>query len=104
MFRCSPTVHIRAARKRHRCDWCDTIIEAGRPYAKYRIYWDGDDASTIKMHPECLEACDESAREEGCPIEFSPGANPRGCWCEKDPGCSRCGGAGLPSNPDEGNE
>lgn len=60
------------ARKRHRCTWCWEFIEPGDQYKRYRAYSDGD-ASTIKMHPECLEVMEDEAREEGGWIEWIPG-------------------------------
>ena len=41
------------ARKAHRCMSCGEVIAAGETYKRWRCY-DGGDASTNKMHPECL--------------------------------------------------
>ena len=59
------------ARKRHRCTWCWQFIEIGETYLRYRYY--GDDACTVKEHPECYEAMLEAVREEGGFFEWTPG-------------------------------
>ena len=41
------------ARKPHRCMSCGEGIAVGETYVRWRCY-DGGDASTNKMHPECL--------------------------------------------------
>ena len=60
------------ARKQHRCDWCWQHIEAGDRYRRYR-YFDFDEPTTIKMHPECYDAMLDAAREEGGVFEWTPG-------------------------------
>lgn len=60
------------ARKRHRCDWCWQFIEPNSAYSRYRFY-NGGDVGTVKMHPECLDAMQEEATEEGGFIEWTPG-------------------------------
>jgi hypothetical protein len=60
------------AKKRHRCDWCWQFVEIGDIYNRYRVY-DGGDACTVKMHPECHEATQEEAKAEGGFIEWTPG-------------------------------
>lgn len=60
------------ARKRHRCSWCWQHIEVGENYRRYRFY-DGGEAATVKMHPECYDAMLQAAREEGGVIEWTPG-------------------------------
>lgn len=89
MGTCTKTESIAAAKNNHSCSWCNQKIAAGEPYKKYR-WFDGGDASTIKMHPECLDACDELVAIEKEPIEFYPGLHPRGCYCEHDLGCEHC--------------
>lgn len=41
------------ARKLHVCMSCGQCIEVGETYKRWRSY-DGGDAGTSKMHPECL--------------------------------------------------
>jgi hypothetical protein len=60
------------ARKRYRCEWCWQFVEIGDTYKRYRFY-DGGEASTIRMHPECHDAMEEEASEEGGWIEWTPG-------------------------------
>lgn len=80
---------ITAARSAHRCSWCAERIEVGAPYKRYR-YFDGGDAGTVKLHPECNDILDETVREEGWDYEFHAGENPRGCNCGHMHGCERC--------------
>ncbi len=61
-----------AARIRHRCTWCWQFINAGEQYKSYR-YFDGGDSGVVKMHPECHEAMQEMASEEGGFLEWTPG-------------------------------
>ena len=63
---------IKAARKRHRCTWCWERINVGDTYKRYRMF-DGGDAQTIRMHPECLGAREAAAEEEGGWYEWIPG-------------------------------
>lgn len=79
---------VTAARKQHGCSWCGQRIAPGEPYKRWRWY-DGGDASTCRLHPECYDAM-EAAPHEGGVIEFMPGDNPRGCNCGFDRGCERC--------------
>jgi hypothetical protein len=65
-------VRTLTARKNHRCSWCGEIIKFGERYSRYRV-WIGYDTSTVKMHPECLDASGEEAREAGGWIEWTPG-------------------------------
>ena len=60
------------AKKFHRCSWCWEEIQIGETYARYR-YFDYGEAGTCKMHPECLSAMEDAAREEGGWIEWTPG-------------------------------
>lgn len=60
------------AQKQHRCAWCWQLIEPGDTYSRYRFY-DGGDAGTVKMHPECHSAMQEEARQEGGTLEWTPG-------------------------------
>ena len=84
------TETIVSAKKRHQCSWCAERIEIGETYLRYRWY-NGSDASTVKMHPECISAMRELIKlEGGYEIEFGLGDNPRGCLCGHDRGCERC--------------
>ena len=65
-------VETHKARKAHRCEWCLQRIDDGTEYKRYRCYGGGE-ASTVKMHPECYDAMQEAAREEGGYIEWTPG-------------------------------
>ena len=80
---------VKSAKKAHRCSWCYERIEVGSEYRRWRSF-DGGDAFTIKMHPECCEAMHEMARSEGYDFEFYPGDNPRGCTCGFSKGCGVC--------------
>lgn len=83
---------IVASKKRHLCSWCDELIEVGDSYFRWRWY-DGADASTVKLHPECFEAMNEMISLEGGSIEFTPGESPRGCCCGFEAGCKNCAAA-----------
>jgi hypothetical protein len=61
------------ARKPHRCTWCWQLIGAGETYTRYRYYGSDADAGTVKAHPECYEAIQDAASEEGGMIEWTPG-------------------------------
>lgn len=80
---------IKAARKPHRCSWCNHRIDVGQSYQRWR-WFDGGDASTCHMHPECVDAMDETYRDDPDFETFSPGENPRGCNCGFDAHCERC--------------
>lgn len=80
---------IAAARSAHRCSWCAERIDVGTPYKRYR-YFDGGDACTVKLHPECSDILDETVSEEGGDYEFQSGDNPRGCNCGHDRSCVTC--------------
>lgn len=82
------TVFIKSARKKHGCSWCGEAIGLLESYCRYRWFC-GSDATTVKLHEECLEALDEDVAENG-EIEFFPGENRRGCNCGFDPECRRC--------------
>ena len=58
--------------KRHHCTWCWQPIEPGEQYKRYR-YFDGGDAGTVKMHPECFDVMEEEAAEWGPDFEWTPG-------------------------------
>lgn len=60
------------AKKVHQCEWCWQRIEIGEQYMRYRFF-DGGEAGTVKAHPECYDAIQEYAREEGGYIEWTPG-------------------------------
>lgn len=81
--------HIKSAKKDHDCDWCGELICKGSPYSRYRWY-EGGDAGTVKMHPECEKASEELSIELGEEIHFYPGENPRGCNCNFDRDCEKC--------------
>lgn len=66
------------AQKIHRCEWCWQRIETGEQYKRYRYYSDGD-AGTVKAHPECYDAIQEAAREEGGIVEWTPGQERPAC-------------------------
>jgi len=76
------------AAKAHMCEWCWTRVEKGETYKRYR-WFDCGDAGTVRMHPECLEACEELVPAGG-EIEIYPGENPRGCNCGGWADCPRC--------------
>lgn len=65
-------VETHKARKAHRCEWCWQRIDEGTEYKRYR-YYDGGEAATIKMHPECMEAMQEEAAHWGGDFEWTPG-------------------------------
>lgn len=46
----------RVARRRHTCSWCGQVIIPKERYA-YWCWLDGHNASTVKMHEECNDAC-----------------------------------------------
>jgi len=60
------------ARKRHVCDACGQAINPGDTYKRYR-WFDGGDVGTVKAHPECYEAINDLAAEEGGWVEFGVG-------------------------------
>lgn len=60
------------AHKKHMCDWCWQCINFGDEYIRYR-WFDGGDAGTCKMHPECYGAMQDAAHEEGGWFEWTPG-------------------------------
>lgn len=79
-------VTIKSSHKQHRCDWCNTAIDVGTSYVRWRWYESGD-ASTVKSHLECLRAAqDYNFADEQC---FN-GSNPRGCNCDHEKDCKRC--------------
>lgn len=56
--------HVKAARKRHRCDLCMENIDSGQPYFKRTgINFDGG-FFVMKMHPEC------HAHEHTVPLDW----------------------------------
>jgi hypothetical protein len=81
--------NITSAKNTHECAWCAEKILTGESYSKYRFY-NGSEASTVKMHPECLRASEELMIIEKQAIEFSPGEHPRGCYCDHDVDCNHC--------------
>lgn len=81
----STTPTTQASRTRRWCDWCGESIEIGERYARWR-YYDQGDASTVRTHPECLAAIEETGE---C-VEFDFYSQPRGCNCGHDGHCERC--------------
>jgi len=59
----STTRTTQKARQQHRCSWCGQKIEPGSLYHRWRWFDDGD-ASTVKMHDECLGAFERSGDNE----------------------------------------
>lgn len=72
---CTTPEIIKAAKKRHICSWCGQRIETGDAYKRWRCY-DGIDAGTVKMHPECCDVCTAELRKSG-ENEFTPYDNER---------------------------
>lgn len=65
------------ARKPHRCMSCGGGIAVGETYVRWRCY-DGGDASTNKMHPECLAMHQAEALRFGdSEWEYSPYSHER---------------------------
>lgn len=58
--------------KVHRCQWCWQFVQAGEQYLRYRFF-DGGDAGTVKLHPECYDAVQAEAAEWGYGFEWTPG-------------------------------
>ncbi len=58
--------------KRHGCDWCAEAIEVGAEYRRYRWFSYGE-VGTVRTHPECFDAMQDAAREEGGWFEWTPG-------------------------------
>lgn len=83
------TETIKAAKKQHKCDWCPESIDAGEPYKRYRFFGDAGPA-VVKMHPECYDAMQEVADEEGGYLEWTPHESPRGCSCGGAGDCDHC--------------
>lgn len=67
---------IKAAAKTHGCSWCGEHIVQGMPYTRWRCF-DGGDAGTVKVHPECRDALFAEAEAEGGWLEFTPGDQER---------------------------
>ena len=53
---------IKASYAEHRCSWCGESIRIGDTHEKW-AWVDGGDIQTIRMHPECCKAQDESGDE-----------------------------------------
>ena len=65
------------AKKPHRCMSCGEGIAVGETYVRWRCY-DGGDASTNKMHPECLAMHQAEALRYGdSEWEYSPYSHER---------------------------
>ncbi len=73
------------AKKQYQCDWCCQRIEIGDAYSRYRFY-DGGEASTMRMHPECFDAAQDFAHEEGGFCEFVSGQERPPPLAENKPG------------------
>ena len=82
-------VETHKARKAHRCEWCWQRIDDGTEYKRYRYY--GGEASTVKMHPECYDAMQEAASEEGGYIEWTPGQERPEVGADKTANAELCG-------------
>ena len=52
------------ARKKHLCDSCGEPVLPGETYRRWRCY-DGGEAGTVKMHPECHDMHCKDARDSG---------------------------------------
>ena len=57
------------ARKQHRCDSCGEPVLPGDTYRRWRCY-DGGEAGTVKMHPECHDMHGKDAEPSGSTWEF----------------------------------
>ena len=65
------------AKKPHRCMSCGEGIAVGETYVRWRCY-DGGEASTNKMHPECLAMHQADADKYGDrEWEYSPYSHER---------------------------
>jgi hypothetical protein len=53
------------------------MIDIGQPYDSYRFVV-FDDACTVRMHPECLKASGDLAKQEGGWFEWDLGEFRRG--------------------------
>lgn len=78
------------ARKPHRCMSCGEAIAVGDTYKRWRTY-DGGDAGTNKMHPECLAMHQADAVRFGeneweySPYDHErPEPEDRPCTCHRD--------------------
>jgi hypothetical protein len=81
---------IKAAGKAHRCDWCNQLIDCGASYHRFRWY-DGSEAGTTKLHPECHAAWSLWCGECQSGDEWDVGGMRRGCVCDPaGDGCARC--------------
>lgn len=87
---------VKAARKRHQCDWCNERIEVGGSYVRY-LWKDAGDVQPTKLHPECRSAVSAMARLEGSNFEWTPGEFARGCCCES--GACECPSQREPKEP-----
>ncbi len=70
------------SRKRHYRDWCNEAILPGDRYIGWTQF--DDRPSCNHLHPECMEAFEESDEKE------FDNLNPRGCNCDWDDLCARC--------------
>ena len=95
-------VETHKARKAHRCDWCWQRIDEGTEYKRYR-YFDGGEAATIKMHPECIGAMQEEAAHWGGYFEWTPGQERPEVGADKTANAALTGrGAEAPEAKDAG--
>ncbi len=80
---------IKAARRAHRCDWCNETIDEGQPYVRQRNK-DGADVWTYRAHPECMHASGSlSSMELECEATVT---HRRGCTCDRfENPCPICG-------------
>jgi len=72
---------VKAARRQHRCDWCETAINAGEPYTRQR-YGGSDGPGVLRWHPECIAALDRLTHyEQEHSLFYAPYT--RGCTCDR---------------------
>lgn len=67
--------HVKSAKKNHRCEWCWEIIKSGE---SYDWWFDFENKDMVKMHPECLAASNEYAKEDWTGELPPPGTFERG--------------------------
>lgn len=69
---------VKAARYRHRCDWCGEMIAVGETYKRQPIFGEST-VWTDAFNPECYEAEREALAASGAfPLFWMPGDYRRG--------------------------